>query len=203
MRKRISAAGQWVIAAALLSAAWWLAQHTPSPWLASAPVAETAQLGEPAQGRNITATVTGLRGAPQVQQAEDGDDAILTGSQWLLVDMEAELIETEPGQIAFAELVLGQQHYRATERLDSLFEHPLQIGAPVTGTLAFELPEDTVLGETEPAELQLGLNPYPNMDTIITLEIQPGDVEHAGTARLLPTQWSQPVAPEDSAQEVP
>lgn len=215
MRSRITTAAQWLVAAVLIAAAWWLSQHTPSMWMASAPIAERAELADRAEGRNIALTISGLRGADQLQvpatdgtewdisageSAESGaaDDRILAGGHWLVVDLEAELTEAEPGGLVFAELVLGDTRYRASERVDSLLEHPLKVAASTTGSLAFELPADA--REMGPAELQLGLNFSPDMDTLITLEIQPEDIDGAETAELLPVDWAEPVSP-DADQE--
>lgn len=210
MRTRFTAVAQWLVAALLIAAAWWFSQHTPSMWMISAPVAERAELEERIEGRNIAVTISGLRGASQLHatlpetsdsgpaESEGADAHLIPGGPWLLVDVEAALTETEPGALVFAELVLGDTRYRASERVDSLFEQPLQIAAPVSGTLAFELPAQAA--EMGPAELQLGLNLYAGMDSLITLEVHPEDIDHNETAELLPSQWTDPVGTDNTVE---
>ncbi|NLS09426.1 hypothetical protein HGQ17_05255 [Nesterenkonia sp. MY13] len=88
-------------------------------------------------------------------------------SDWLIVDLEAQLTESEPGHLVHAELHLGEHVYRASERIESLLDQPLRTGVPLAGSLAFEVPEGKISDMGDPAALQLGLNRQPDLDTVI------------------------------------
>ncbi|MDQ0894305.1 hypothetical protein [Agromyces ramosus] len=173
--------------AALVVAAWGVAAVTPGDEAAEQPFAVAATVGERAAGRNLAATITGLRGAEAVT-----NDGWRAEGSWLLVDLEAEAVLSERGTLlSLATLDVGGRSYRASERPPaSLFRSSLAIGLPHSGTLAFELPAGAfTASEGDDAVLRLGLHEDPRLDSVIELRLDLAEVEVDDEAELAPVVW--------------
>ena len=141
----------WLLTAALLAAAWGVSKLTLPDDAGTAPFPRIATVGEPATVRNLTATVTDVRLAERVTDAEGWS----AGGTWLVVDLEAATGLTQDlSTLRLAELTVGDHTFRATERGTTFFQQALVTGVPRAGSLAFELPDD-VAGEH--ATLRLGV----------------------------------------------
>lgn len=129
----------WVATVALLACAWVVSKITLPDDAADAPFAEVARIGEPASTRTLVATVTDVRLAERVTDAEGWS----AEGNWLVVDLEAESVLTqELSTLAVTELVIGDRTFAATERGTTFRQQRLVTGVPRAGSLAFELPDD-------------------------------------------------------------
>lgn len=141
----------WALTLALLAAAWGLVKVTLPDAAAQAPFETVAVIGEPAVTRNLEVTVTDVRAAHRVTDA-DGWSADGT---WLVIDLEASSRLTQNGALlGLSRLELGGREFTATERGDTFAAQQLVTGVPRAGSLAFELPSDALTGT---ATLQLGI----------------------------------------------
>lgn len=101
-RTAVSALSVLVVAAA---AVVW--HDLPTPTDLYGPFDVHAQAGEPARGRAITATVTAVRIAPQV-------NSVPAAGQWVVVDTTMEAVRST--ELPHAELAVGPNTYVPTER---------------------------------------------------------------------------------------
>lgn len=184
---------RWVPAvagAALIAAAWGVTAVTPAEDSAEQPFVVAAPVGERAEGRNIALTVARVRAADAVT-----NDGWRAEGEWVVVDVEAEATRKETGTLLqFATLRLGDRNYRASERPpDSMFGHPLSVGLPSAGSIAFELPEGALdAGAAGAPELVLrfGLNLDERLDSVIEARVPLDDLEHVGEAEIAPAEWA-------------
>lgn len=179
----------WAAGVALLVAAWLVALVTPPDDAAEQPFAVTAEVGEPAQGRNLAVTVTGVRAADEVSLG--GWSAAGT---WVVVDLDAAAVRSAQGTLlSYATLTIGDREYRASERpataslTDAMFRTALIPGIPRSGSLAFELAPDARAGT---AVLRLGIADDPRLDSLIELRIDLDEVPVEPAAELRETGWA-------------
>jgi hypothetical protein len=110
-----------------------------------------ATLGEQSTTRNLAVTVTDVRLAKRVTDAKGWS----AEGSWLVVDLEAASVVTqELSTLTFAQLVIGDRTFSATDRGTTFLAQRLITGVPRSGSLAFELPEDALTGS---ATLRLGV----------------------------------------------
>ncbi len=141
----------WLLTGALLACAWVVSKVTLPDDATIAPFPQTAQLGEEAVTRNLAVTVTDVRLADRVVDAEGWS----AEGTWLVVDLEAASVETQDlSTLSLAELTIGERTFTATDRGTTFARQPLVTGVPRSGSLAFELPDD-VVGDR--ATLRLGV----------------------------------------------
>ncbi|WP_349308597.1 hypothetical protein [Microbacterium sp. MM2322] len=127
----------WAGGIALLVAAWGVTQLTPGEELTTSSFVETVGVGEHAVGREMVVTVTDVAGAERVSDTTGWS----ADGTWVVVDLSAESRFTEVGvRLGLATLVVNGDTYRASERPVSLLGRQLEVGAPTTGSVAFELP---------------------------------------------------------------
>lgn len=175
----------WLVTAALLVAAWFVALVTPESDAAERPFTIEAALGEQATGRNISATVTDVRLA---RAAADANGWRAEGL-WLVVDLDvAAVIEARRALFGGVTLTVGDLTFRASERPESLLRTPLTTGVPLGGSIAFELPASVL---DEPAELRLSINEDARSDSQIVLPIDLAALPVEDDAALEPTEWAQ------------
>lgn len=166
-------------------AAWFVALVTPDDDQAQAPFVTEVTIGERGIGRNIDVTVLDVRRADAVSV----DDWSAEGN-WLVVDLEAASVISETGiLLSHAQLEIDEVRYRASDRPDSLAGHPLTLGIPRIGSIAFELPADVDSGE---AVLELAINGETRLDSVIVMPIDLGEVPHERETELLETGWANP-----------
>ncbi|MFD5863445.1 hypothetical protein ACFWGP_00705 [Agromyces sp. NPDC127015] len=180
-----------VAGAALVAAAWGVTAVTPAEDSAEQPFVVAAPVGMRAEGRNLALTVTGVRAA----------DAVVNGGwraegEWVVVDVESEATRMETGTLLqFVTLRLGGRTYRASERPpDSMFGHPLSVGLPSAGSVAFELPEGALdagaAGVPDELVLRFGLNLDDRLDSVLETRVPLDDLEHVGEAEIAPVDWA-------------
>ena len=177
----------WAIGAGLIVAAWFVALVTPGEEQAQAPFPVAAVVGEPATGRTLTATITDIRRAGEVN-APDGWTA---EGNWLVVDLEAAAVMSEDsGYIRHAMVEIDGVRYSASDRPDLLVGRPLAIGLPRTGSLAFELPDGVDAGA---ATLELAADSIdPRLDSMIVLSFDLAEVPVVDATELVETDWANP-----------
>ncbi|GAA3199107.1 hypothetical protein [Microbacterium terregens] len=173
----------WSTGAALIAAAWGIALITPSEAAPEEPFPVAVQIGEAGMGRDLAVTVVDVRRA----EAARTDEWSAAGN-WVVVDLDAAAVLSEYGNsLALVTLETGGRTFRASERPESLLGHALSVGAPLSGSVAFELPDEAAGG---PAVLTFGVSTDPRLDSLIVLEIDLDDIALDGEAELIPVDWS-------------
>ncbi len=176
----------WGIGAALVAAAWGVAVITPAEDAEEAPFAVAVEVGEPGVGRTIAITVSDVRRAENVSAGEWSAEG-----NWFVVDLDAEAVATEFGTLlALATLEVDGRTFRASERPDSLLRSPLSVGIPVSGSLAFELPDGLTAGS---GVLRFGASTDVRLDSVITVAVDLADAPVAREAELRADRLGRPM----------
>ena len=175
----------WAIGGGLIVLAWFAAAVTPGEEESQAPFPVAAAIGEPATGRNLTATVTDVRRTAQVVAA----DGWKAEGNWLVVDLQAGSVISEGGVIKHAILEIGGVRFSASDRPESLLDTAMTAGLPQTGSLAFELPQDLTTGA---GTLELALALDVRLDSVIVLSFDLADVPVVDEAEVIETGWANP-----------
>lgn len=176
----------WVVTLLLLAAAWLVAFVTPADRSTTEPFPITAAIGEEIVARDFALTLRDVRAAGTVSTS-DGWSAEGT---WLLVDLTAEATRVQDGtMLSGATLTIGDRTYRASERMTSMFGHPLVPGIPYQGTLAFELPEGALRGT---GVLHLSTRDDNRGDNVAELTLDLGALDILPAAPLEDTVWGKP-----------
>ena len=92
---------------AIVAAAALVWHHLPTPTDLSGPFEVRGTAGEPVTGRTVTATVTSIRIAPQV-------NSVQAAGQWVVVDTTLEA--TDSTALPRADLLVGPNSYAASDR---------------------------------------------------------------------------------------
>jgi len=181
--RRLPMWAAWTIGIGCVVIAWFVALVTPDADTAQAPFVVSAAVGESATGRNIEVTVTDVRRAEHV--AAGGWSA---EGNWVVVDVEAASVLSEV-QLNRAVLVVDGTQFSASERPDSIRQASLTAGIPLSGSLAFELPEGLDAGD---ASLEIALAPRGDtrLDSMIVLPFELAEVAEVGDTELLATEWT-------------
>lgn len=175
----------WAIGAGFIVVAWFVALVTPGEEQAQAPFLVDAAIGEPATGRNLTATVTDIRRTAEVRAA----GGWMAEGNWLVVDLQAASVVAEGGVIKHAILEVDGVRFSASDRPDSLLDAGVTAGVPQTGSLAFELPKDVTAGV---GRLELALAADVRLDSMIVLSFDLADVPVIDDSSLIETGWANP-----------
>lgn len=173
----------WAIGGGLIVLAWFTAVVTPGEEESQAPFPVAAAIGEPATGRNLTATVTDMQRTAQVVAA----DGWRAEGNWLVVDLQAASVISEGGVIKHAILEIGGVRFGASDRPESLLDAAMTAGLPQIGSLAFELPPDLTAGASR---LELALAGDVRLDSMIVLSFDLADVPVVDEVELIETGWA-------------
>ncbi len=171
----------WVGGIALLVAAWGITQVSPGQELTESSFVETVGIGERAVGRQMAVTVTDVAAA---QRISDGTGWAADGS-WVVVDVRAEAVTTEEGAVlGLITLVIDGDTYRASERPVSLLRRVLEVGAPTTGSVAFEVPTSLRGGE---AVIRFTVSDRDwRLDSVVEFPVDLGTLSWDGERELAP-----------------
>lgn len=177
----------WAIGAGLIVAAWFVALVTPGEEQAQAPFVVEATIGEPATGRNLTATITDIRRTADVSAA----DGWAAEGNWLVVDLQAASVIEEGGDINHAVVVIDGVWFSASDRPESFLGTTMTAGITQTGSLAFELPDGLDEGA---GTLELALAPRNDvrLDSMIVLSFDLAEVPVVDEGELIETGWANP-----------
>ncbi|WP_228484681.1 DUF4352 domain-containing protein [Microbacterium cremeum] len=175
----------WAIGSGLIGLAWFVALMTPGEEQAQAPFPVAAAIGEPAMGRNLSATITDVRRAAEVMDT----DGWMAEGNWLVVDLQAASVLSEGGAIKHAILEVDGVRFSASGRPESLLDTTMTAGVAQTGSLAFELPQDLSAGA---GRLELALAKDVRLDSMIVLSLDLADVPVVDEAELAETGWVSP-----------
>ena len=175
------------VASALLVVAWLVAFVTPTELDRSAPFVTTMSIGEPATGRNISATIDSVRLARAVHTDRWSADA---GTLWVVVDLAAEAVRDDV-QAVFGgtTLRIGDRTYEASERPASLARGGLSAGIPANGVLAFEIPASAA--DAGIAQLDLSIEEDVRLDSVLRLDIDLTALDVEDDVELAPTEWGR------------
>ncbi len=175
----------WTLTAALLAGAWTLNRLTLPEDAPESAFSTIARLDEPATTRNLAVTVTDVRRAHGVTDA-DGWSA---DGNWIVVDIEAAAVVTQRGTgLRLAELVVDGRTFHATERGTTFHRQQLVPGVPRSGTLAFEVPTEITSGQ---ATLRFGTSSDERLDGIIELHVELDDLTVQNETVLDENGWAR------------
>ncbi|WP_109209021.1 MULTISPECIES: hypothetical protein [Microbacterium] len=175
----------WSLGVGFIVAAWFVALATPDEQQAQSAFAVAAAVGEEATGRNVAVTITDLRRASEVSAGGWSAEG-----NWLVVDLDAAaVVAEENAHLNHAMLEIDGVRFSASDRPDSLSRAALSAGVPVSGSLAFELPEGLDAGT---GTLELALAADTRLDSMIVLEVDLGEVAEVTTAELAASEWTNP-----------
>jgi len=142
-RRMLNAISPWAISLVLVVATWGLTQVEKDEDARYEPFVTRAGIGERAETRNLTVTVTDVHAARAVT---DGTRWRAEGT-WLVVDLDAAATREQAGTaLRVTNLRIAGRTYSATERASSLLQVPLVTGVPQHGSVAFELPKEALKG---------------------------------------------------------
>lgn len=180
----------WVIGIALTAAAWCVIQVTPDREIAEAPFPVRASVGEEATARAFAVTASD----PRV-----GERAVAGGWQadgtWLVVDLRVDGRGAEfdalggGAALLYAEFVVDDVAYRASERPSSLLQTRPRVGVPQVGSVAFELPAD--LAESS-GTLRISGDSESRLDSIVEIPLDLAALPHETEVELTPSGWAAP-----------
>jgi hypothetical protein len=178
--------GSGAALAAIIAAAALVLRTAPTEAEWQGPIEVHGAVGEEVAGRNIAATVDGVRVARTVTASTGWIGE--TPGVWVVVDVSAAAVVTEAGAtLATAELVLGEDTYSASTRpgIGTIADQSLSVGVPLRGPLMFEVPRDAVASDRAArAVIRLGQDGDPRTDSllVVPLDLTRADVEDALTA---------------------
>lgn len=182
----------WALTAALLVGAWVIALVTPETSVAARAFVVQATLGERAEGRNLAVTVHDVRASHAISTSAGWR----AEGTWIVVDLDAEAVTAQYGSLlSTTTLTVGGRTFDATERgvaegiadTVSLAHVQLVPGIPRTGSLAFQIPDDSLTGI---ATLELAAGLDPDYDSIISLTIDLDAVPVDDDIELVPVEWA-------------
>jgi len=157
----------------ILMIAGVVSHTTPSVAEKQGPIVVDGELGEPAAGRNILATVDAVRIARTVEASNGWAGG--TSGVWVVVDasVEARVDDLDP-TLGHARLRVGDTTFSASTRPGdaTIAATGLSIGIAWTGPLMFELPLDVVESAAgADAELQLAVDSDTRVDSMIVIPV--------------------------------
>lgn len=175
----------WLLTAVLLAGASVLNAVALPDGSSEASFITRTTVGEAATTRNLTLTVTDVRAARTVTSASGWS----AEGTWLVVDVDAAARDSQyAARLGFAELIIGERTFRATERTDTFYQQRLVTGVMRRGGLAFELPDDALTGT---AALRLGIPPDARYDGLIEVPIDLDDIPIENEVALPETGWAR------------
>jgi hypothetical protein len=154
-----------------------VAHTTPDDAQQQAPIPVRGQLGETLSGRNIVATVDGVRVAESVEAGNGWVGS--TAGVWVVVDATVEA-RVDEFTLGYARLKVGDTSYSASTRPGdgTIAERGLSVGIPWTGPLMFELPAALVSSDAaRTVELQLAVNSDPRADSLLVMPVDLAAIE--------------------------
>lgn len=158
---------------ALLTAAWFVAESTPSDavWQGAIPV--HGEVGETITGRNLEATITDVRMADEVVASNGW--AGPTAGVWVIVDASVARVVNDIGTgLGTADLVIDSTTFSASERPDlgTIAGQHLTTGIPLTGPLMFEVPRELVsTAQPRTVQIQLATNSDTRTDSLLVIDV--------------------------------
>ena len=150
-----------------------VAHTTPNQEQQQAAIPVHGQIGDTLEGRNIRATVDGVRVAESVEASNGW--AGPTSGVWVVVDASVEARVTDlAATLGYARIKVGDTTYSASMRPDdaTIAETGLSVGIPWTGPLMFELPLPLISSDAaRTAELQLAVDADPRADSMLVMPV--------------------------------
>lgn len=179
----------WIIGGVLVLGAGVLTAATPSDDALIGPFVRAGSVGEPVESRTLIASVTDATFADEVEVA--GAEWQAEGN-WLVVTVAASAPRSEEdAAIQLATLEVDGRVFQASERpAASLRDTDLRVGIDTIGTLAFELPQETVAGL---AELRLTTDYItPELDDLVVIRFDLDDLPRAPRVEISDPELGRP-----------
>jgi hypothetical protein len=174
VRAVLSAVSVLVVVAA--AAVVW--QNLPTPTDVFGPFDVHAEVGEPATGRAVSATVDGVRIAPQV-------NSVPAAGLWVVVDTTLEA--TRSTELPHSELIVGPNTYSPTDRFFvKTLKAEINPGITQRGAWVFDVASALVAPDvSEPMTLRIWVGDG-RLDSRLVIRIPADDprVSRADAARL-------------------
>lgn len=181
VRNRLTRGAAWALSALVLIGAWFVVADTPTLAEKRSSFDVSAPPPDWGEGRNVKARAVGATFADEI-----GYGGWLASANWFVVQIEAAAV-VDPAVLRVAELEVDGVTYTSTDRtFVGINNQKLLVGVPVTGVLAFELPNDLRSGT---AEIRLGEGPDQRLDSIIVMPIDLGEMTRVPTVMLFPAQF--------------
>jgi hypothetical protein len=164
----------------VIAAAAVLWHHLPVNTEIYAPFDVAGEAGTPAEGRNITTTVTGAQITPEIRPENAVPPVLQATGRWVVVDASIAAIRT-PG-LARVQLLLGPNTYLPTDRVPPSvhFGGLLQPEITQTGAWAFDVAPE-VLDANDSALLQVWVGDG-RLDSRLEVRIPLRDVSPVASA---------------------
>lgn len=189
---RVSPVVRWSGGLAFVVAAWFVAGATPDiVQRVSDPFTVSAPVGQPAEGRNLGITVTDAAWADRVSfesWSADGNWLVVSASAWVTQDETQAVLD-------YATASVDGRTFRASERpgfydaRSTLFGTRLNLDAPRTGSVVFELPPDLTDGSVA---VRFGLSAETQGDSVIEVVIDLDALDREESVELPRVEWSTP-----------
>jgi hypothetical protein len=129
--------------AVVIGAAALMWHALPTPDDVYGPFDVDAGMGQQAEGRAITAQVTGARIAPRIRKPYPSAPVVDAVGVWVAIDGEA--MTTRTDEVPNVELIIGRNSYVPTERLDFMpLTGRLSPGIAVRSSWVFDVPAELV-----------------------------------------------------------
>ena len=154
-----------------------VAHTAPSEEQQQAAIPVRGQIGETITGRNIRATVDGVRVAESVEASNGW--AGPTSGVWVVVDASVEARVAE-APLGYARLKVGDVTYSASTRPGqaTIAATSLSVGIPWTGPLMFELPSALVASDAaRHAELQFAVDDDTRADSMLVIPVDLNSID--------------------------
>lgn len=175
----------WMLTLVLLAGAWVLNTVALPDSAPRAPFVTAAETGRDATAGNLAVTVTDVRAARSVTDAEGWTAA----GTWLVIELDAAAVRSQYGaQLSTAELMIGDRAFHATERGRTFFRSDTLVpGVMRRGALAFELPDGALRGQ---AVLRLGASRVTAGAGVVELAIVLDEIPVEDSVTLPLTSWA-------------
>ncbi len=165
-----------VVVVAAAAVVW---QNLPTPTDIYGPFDVYADGGTPAAGRGVTATVTAVRIAPQV-------NSVKAAGQWVVVDTTLEA--TRSTELPRSELIVGPNTYTPSDRFfGKTLGAEIAPGITQRGAWVFDVASDLVApGASEPLTLHvwLGLDQQLDSRLVIRMPVDDSRVSRVQTVKI-------------------
>jgi hypothetical protein len=172
--RRVLTAVAVIITIAAATVVW---QNLPTPPDITGPFDVHGDAGLRTAGRDIAATVTGTRIAPEV-------DSVPAAGIWVVVD--ATLEAPRSTELPKSDLIIGPNRYTPTDRFFlKTLQADVSPGISLRGSWVFDVAADLVApGGTEPLTLRVWTGYDDQLDSRLVIEIPAGDVSRSDSVTL-------------------
>ena len=155
------------VCAVVIAVAALIWHHLPTPTDLYGPFEVRGTAGEPVRGRTVTATVTSIRIAPEV-------NSVQAAGEWVVVD--ATLEATDATALPRADLIVGPNSYTASDRFfGKTLIAEISPGIPQRGSWVFDVAAPLVADDATDALTLRVWTGSEILDSRLVIETPAGD----------------------------